>query len=125
MVEGRLSRDTEVLGQMDPFVQIQYSKDTQFQTNVISNGGKNPTWNQTFEVPIYKEEHYLRIDCLDKDIIADDLIGHTLVQASQLIGCTGQHRWLSIYYKKKESGRLLLEVHYYPEGVPVLQQVHK
>jgi hypothetical protein len=44
IIRGRLIRDTELLGEMDPFVKLQYGAEA-LLTNVISNGGKQPEWN--------------------------------------------------------------------------------
>jgi Ca2+-dependent lipid-binding protein len=42
--EGRLFRDTETFGKMDPYCVISV-KDKTFKTRVHQNGGKNPKWN--------------------------------------------------------------------------------
>ena len=41
---GKLYRDTEAIGKMDPFVQVEY-RDKKFRTKVIEEGGKEPVWN--------------------------------------------------------------------------------
>lgn len=83
IIRGRLIRDTELLGEMDPFVQIQYGSEI-LTTNVIANGGKNPEWNQQYEIPILSLDDLIRFACLDKDVIADDMVGHTLIPISYL-----------------------------------------
>jgi hypothetical protein len=59
-------------------------------------------------------EDFIRFACLDKDVIADDLVGHTLLPISSLYQCSGHACWLTIYYKKKVSGKLLIEIFYVP-----------
>jgi Ca2+-dependent lipid-binding protein len=44
VIEGKLFRDTEAVGEMDPFILIEY-KGKKFQTKVHEEGGKNPKWN--------------------------------------------------------------------------------
>lgn len=42
-------RDTEFIGKMDPFVQIEY-KGIKNKTKTIDGGGTKPIWNDTFEI---------------------------------------------------------------------------
>ena len=50
--EGKLLRDTEAMGEMDPFIQIKYNSKT-YRTRVLEEGGKEPKWNEEFEIPVY------------------------------------------------------------------------
>lgn len=47
VIEGRLFRDTEVFGKMDPYVILSLN-DKKFKTRVHNNGGKNPKWEDEF-----------------------------------------------------------------------------
>jgi Ca2+-dependent lipid-binding protein len=51
IIEGNLIRNTETWGNMDPFIVLQY-KDSKFKTSVINDGGKNPHWDQAFDIPV-------------------------------------------------------------------------
>ena len=51
IVRGRLLRDTELFGQMDPFIIIKY-KGKQYKTGVCDGGGQNPIWNDEIEIPV-------------------------------------------------------------------------
>ena len=51
VVEGKLYRNTELFGNMDPFCRLEH-RGKKYKTKVIDEGGKNPKWNETFEVPI-------------------------------------------------------------------------
>jgi hypothetical protein len=42
---GKLSRETEYMGKMDPFVQIMYLNN-KYETKVREDGGKSPVWNE-------------------------------------------------------------------------------
>lgn len=44
IIEGKLYRDTEAIGKMDPFVEIEYI-DKKIRTTVLDEGGMNPIWN--------------------------------------------------------------------------------
>lgn len=51
IVEGQLIKDTEVWGEMDPFVEVQYLE-LKYKTATANNGGKKPKWEETLEIPI-------------------------------------------------------------------------
>ena len=48
VVQGKLLRNTEFFGQMDPFLQVEINGKT-YKTTTIKEGGKNPVWNETFK----------------------------------------------------------------------------
>lgn len=41
---GKLFRDTEVIGEMDPYVYIEY-RGKRYKTSILDEGGKNPEWH--------------------------------------------------------------------------------
>ncbi len=47
--EGRLLRDTEVFGKMDPYCLLEI-RGQRFKTKVHESGGKNPHWTDEFEL---------------------------------------------------------------------------
>ena len=47
VVEGKLFRDTEVMGKMSPYITIVF-KGTKLKTKVHSYGGKLPKWDEEF-----------------------------------------------------------------------------
>lgn len=49
--EGKLLRDTEMFGAMDPYIIVKY-QDEIFKTKAIDGGGKLPQWNETFSIPL-------------------------------------------------------------------------
>ena len=49
VVEGKLSRDTETFGNMDPYISIKCLGE-EYKTPVHQNGGKKPKWNHTLEI---------------------------------------------------------------------------
>jgi Ca2+-dependent lipid-binding protein len=51
IVEGQLIKDTELWGEMDPFVLVQY-QDVKYKTATVKDGGRKPKWDETLEIPI-------------------------------------------------------------------------
>jgi hypothetical protein len=43
-MKGKLYRDTEMFGKMDPFVSIEFNKNT-YRTTTLDEAGKTPIWN--------------------------------------------------------------------------------
>lgn len=83
--EGKLLRNTELIGKMDPFILITYNSE-KFKTNVIQEGGMAPVWNCTLPIPILQfDKAALNFKCFDEDVGKDDFIGEANFKASQLI----------------------------------------
>lgn len=80
VIEGKLIRDTEIIGKMDPFVKVE-CQGTAYRTHTIDEGGKLPVWNETFHFYIDTEKvaskDVLKLTCLDEDYITNDLVGET------------------------------------------------
>ena len=74
--KGKLYRDTETIGKMDPFVEIEY-KNKKYRTRVKEEGGKLPVWNQTLEIPLESLLDEIKVACYDQDSFTNDLIGET------------------------------------------------
>lgn len=51
IVEGQLIKDTELWGEMDPFVLVEY-QEAKYKTTTAKDGGRKPKWGETLEIPI-------------------------------------------------------------------------
>jgi len=51
IVEGQLIKDTELWGEMDPFVVVDY-QEVKYKTTTAKDGGRKPKWGETLEIPI-------------------------------------------------------------------------
>ena len=51
LVGAKLTRNTEWFGKMDPWARIELGK-LKLRTKTIVNGGKEPNWNETFEIEV-------------------------------------------------------------------------
>jgi Ca2+-dependent lipid-binding protein len=82
--EGKLIRDTEAFGHMDPFVMVTYNSQ-KFRTKVLEDAGKKPKWEETLEIPIESlEEDRIKITCYDEDVMMDDFVGEEEFSVSDL-----------------------------------------
>lgn len=62
LVEAKLTRDTEVMGKMSPYVTMVF-KGKKYKSKTMNYAGKTPKWNQkfTFEVTDGSEEVIIRV----------------------------------------------------------------
>ena len=71
---GRLTRDTEAVGTMDPYVKVTVGT-RQERSKVHPDGGKFPQWSDAFTFSIVNED-IIKIECWNRNHVAsDDLIG--------------------------------------------------
>lgn len=82
-IEARLTRDTEAIGKMDPFVRITYGQQ-QFKTIVKDEAGKNPVWNETFQIDVRYIGDELKIEVIDEDVLTDDKVGEAKIKLYDL-----------------------------------------
>lgn len=79
MLDANLSRNTESLGKMDPYV-ICKINEVQKKTKAHNEGGKKPKWNEKLVFPfVEKVPSLVFLEIFDKDIASDDLIGSGII----------------------------------------------
>ena len=82
---------------MDPFVEIEYNE-KQYKTKVHEDGGKNPEWNESFDIPIQSMSDQVRITCYDEDALSNDLVGTQSFDMEKLCANQGINEWLVLEY---------------------------
>ena len=114
VIEGKLIRDTEIFGKMDPFFVIQH-KGQQYKTKVFLKGGKNPIWNERFRFSIYSMEDDLKMTCFDEDLLSNDCVGVGWYNVSTLSAHgSGLRDWFPLYYNEVLSAQILIETKVLP-----------
>jgi Ca2+-dependent lipid-binding protein len=84
VINGVIYRNTELFGDMDPFVLILHKK-RKYKTKASLNAGMQPSWNEIIEIPSVTPEDELKFTCFDKDFLFDDCIGMKVLKVSDLI----------------------------------------
>jgi Ca2+-dependent lipid-binding protein len=84
VMHGVIYRNTEIFGDMDPFVLILHKK-RKYKTKASLNAGQQPTWNELIEITSVTPDDELKITCFDKDVLFDDCIGLKVLKVSDLI----------------------------------------
>ena len=114
-VEAKLTRDTEVMGNMSPYVTFTHNK-KKLKTKVHNYGGKFPKWNQNFqfEVENHSEEIFVRV--WDQDLMTSDAVGFIKVKVSSLMINNGVDEWFTLYYQNASAGEIHLISTFAAEG---------
>ena len=73
IVEATLTRDTELIGKMDPYCEILYNHKT-YTTSVQDNAGQNPKWDYNLILNVFN----------NSNLGTDDLIGSYRVSVKKL-----------------------------------------
>ncbi len=82
VVQGKIFVDTEMFGQMDPYIEIIHAGQL-YKTVLAKNGGQRPIWNSSLEIPkVNIENDVFQIRCLESDFLQDDFIGSTIISVS-------------------------------------------
>ena len=98
---------------MDPFVEIEY-KGKQYKTKVNEDGGKNPQWNESFDIPIVSMSDTLKITCFDEDALSNDVVATKEFSLEMLCENQGINEWLSLEYEGKKAADVQVETIYVP-----------
>ena len=82
-------------GLSDPYLKLQIGNSThkrqKCQTKIVKKN-LNPEWNETFELLVTDVNDVLKVSIFDSDLFgSDDLIGHTLLPLSEIVGLEGDH----------------------------------
>ena len=112
IVEGKLFRDTQMIGKMDPYLCLEYGGQ-KFKSKVSSGGGKFPTWNESFELDIKSVNDEIKLCAKDENIISNDFIGQAFIKVSSLIMNNGVRDWFVLSYQEKQAGQILLETQWF------------
>ncbi|TNV83132.1 hypothetical protein FGO68_gene5962 [Halteria grandinella] len=114
IVSGNLLRNTELFGKMDPFILINY-KDQKYQTEAINEGGKNPVWNRTFEIPIENfHDDEIKMTCFDEDVLKDDNVGEAKFKIFQIAKIEGESKKakLILMYKGEKAAEITVQTQF-------------
>ena len=106
LIEAKLTRDTEWLGKMDPYVIFKY-REQEWKSTVCQDQGKTPKWvNQHWEIDVKYLGDDLRFTVYDEDVTKDDVVGEGITKMSALSLNGGLDEWYTIQYEGKSAGKL-------------------
>ena len=108
VVEAQLTRSTEMVGKMDPYVTLTYGSE-KFNTKVLDGKGKTPVWNQNFTLSVRNVSDDLKVVVYDKDNFSSDEVGGSVVRIGEIISAGAVGVWFEIFYKNKSAGKIFLK----------------
>ena len=114
-VDAKLSRDTEILGKMSPYLTIAFNG-KKYKTKVHDSGGKTPVWNNTFTLEVTNPSEELILRCWDQDLTTSDAVGFVKIKLSSLMFGNGVDDWFTIMYENNNAGEIHLTSVFEPEG---------
>ena len=115
IIEAELTRDTEMFGAMDPYVQI-CQRMQMFRTKTQDDAGKTPKWNETFDLDVKYVGDELFIKVKDENVTDSDDIGEAIVKLSAFCVQGGIDDWWQISYGGRKAGSLHLKGEWFPKG---------
>lgn len=112
--DGKLYRDTELAGKMDPFVSIEIDGH-KLKTKVHDNAGKYPKWDQDFSVKT-KLNAIFNYKVLDHETLgSDDLIGEGSFELVKNYLLIKKLISAPISFKGELSGEVRMEIQLIPD----------
>jgi Ca2+-dependent lipid-binding protein len=116
---AKLSRDTELVGKMDPYCVLKI-EDRMYRSQVDFKGGKTPMWKDEFRLKILEnesQEKIMKIEVWDKEkIMQDDFVGDGVFDLSIVTKASGRttHK-VPIYYKTKQAGEVMFKFDFFKD----------
>lgn len=110
-----LLRDTEVIGKMDPFVELKLGAQIR-RTSVKDEAGKEPVWKEMYTIPVVNPLDPLKIEVKDEDVTTDDLVGSAQVDLGEkgmLAGTEWKEHVIELTFEGKKAGDLYLSTRYF------------
>ena len=87
VIEGKLFRDTELIGEMDPYLVLTDNYGVTCKTRVLDDAGKHAVWNEQLALRIKDGINALiKVQIFDEDLIKDTIIGEATFPVEALLG---------------------------------------
>jgi len=112
---AKLVKDKDFFSRMDPYVRVIFGNNIQ-QTQVARGAGKNPSWTDAFTFKRTYEDIII-FEVYDDDVVRDDMVGQGQVAVSSILSYGGIFNdWISLSYKGKHAGQLLVNIQFTPDN---------
>lgn len=103
VVNGKGLRDTELFSRQDPYVVIEAGS-SKVRSKTHTDGGKNPTWNEKFEMTIGPTVQEIKMAVWNSNVVSsDDLIGRGHLSLQQILASNRQHWMVQLMSPKGKS----------------------
>ena len=100
--EAKLERDTDWIGKMDPWCQVDTEGGQSLRTRTLNGAGKTPVWQQAFYLQINDNlDEQVTLSVWDEDRRNHDLVGEKIYRISDWLKEDGGELddWFPVDYK--------------------------
>jgi len=124
-LQANLTRDTEVIGSMNPFCEINISGN-KAKGPVCSKGGKHPSWDDKITLKSHDEPSCI-LEVKNKNLIlSDHVIAGCKINLKEVETSGRVTKWYPLSYNNHPAGQVLVEITYSPDNViPDFQVTHQ
>ena len=129
IVRAELTRDTELFGKMSPYVALAH-RENKVKTDIKMKAGKNPVFQETWELDVKYLGDELQIGVWDHEPIGkDDHIGSVTIKMAAICVDGLTDNWFDLMHKNKKAGRICFSSKWEPAqqaqqpamGMPAMQ----
>ena len=118
--EAELTRDTEAIGSMDPYVKAKWERegeDKDWKSSMLEGAGKTPNWllnsdDHTFEVIVHDMHESIKFIVKDQNVIDTEEIGEFQIEYSALCFNEGIDEWFTLFHDNASAGKLRLKTRF-------------
>jgi Ca2+-dependent lipid-binding protein len=115
VVEARLTKDSGTFTTQDPYVMFENRYD-RFKTKVAQDGGKEPQFNEDFEMDVkYVGDDFKMRIYAKNSIMSDDLLGEAEIKTSGLCMAGGIDDWWKVGIKGEDGGAIRFRCEFIPK----------
>ena len=107
VIEAKLTRNVEMVGNMDPYVIIKVDG-KELRTKTMDNAGKTPVWNQDFDINLPDKKRDVTFQVWDVGTISDEIIGEATLKLESILTQSRDVKEIDIKHKGKSAGKLYI-----------------
>ena len=101
IIEGKDLDDGGVMGQCNPYVQIDFQGNT--QKSLVKKGTFNPAWNENFKFEINSLEGVLKVEVLNETFLGNKSLGYVNINLNDI---KNQEEKLSLFDLNTGNGKI-------------------
>lgn len=112
MKNANLNRDVCTFMTMDPYCKLMVGKFENHKTKTCKDGGKNPKWDETFDIKLIEPTEIMEIRVMDDQVGSDEDVGRCQIKLSQLMYGKGVDESFILLWKNKKAGEIFIKSEY-------------
>lgn len=103
-IDADISHDTEMVGDMSPYIKVKVNNVEKWRSKTIKKGGKLPNFKEeSVNVNLRSLDDIVNVEVWDEDMRNDDFIGSAIINSSNLVSRNGEILEYDLLYQKKSN----------------------